>query len=320
MSEKESIMRKKRNSIRNLSNMLLLITSIIWGFAFIAQSIGMNYIGPWTFVFARFILAAIILVPVTVYSEKLYRNSDPRFHTKNENQVKEYKRECIFGGALTGFFLGLASITQQIGIQKTSAGKAGFITALYVILVPILGIFLKKMPQKKIWICAALALLGLYRISMKDASFNIGSGDLYVIVCAFVFSFQIISIDHYSARVNPVLLANIQFLFAATVGFVGMIVFEKWEWNQILNGIVPVLYAGILSSAVGYTLQTLCQRHTDPSIASLIMSLESVFSALGGFLILKERMTFRELSGCAFVFAAVLIAQIDIKKKSSASG
>lgn len=294
----------KKNRIVWISNLLLLLTAIIWGFAFVAQSVGMNYVGPWTFVFTRFIIAAVLLLPLSIVSEKGYRASLPE--TVEE---KVYQKEVLRGGASCGVLLGLASITQQIGMKTTSAGKAGFITACYVVIVPLLGFFTGKKPKKSIWISVLLALTGLYMISMHGGM-TIERGDAMVCLCALLFSFQIMSIDHFSERVNPIRLSNLQFFFAAIVGFIGMLLFEQPTMEGILGGLPSILYAGVLSSAVGYTLQVVAQKNTDPTVASLLMSLESVFSAVGGFLILHQLLSLRELIGCVIVFAAVILAQL----------
>ena len=223
MTERNISMTKR--NIRIISNLLLLLTALIWGAAFVAQSVGMNYVGPWTFVFTRFILASIVLYPVTRYSEKIYQES-----LKNQNIAADRKiqrKTAWIGGACCGCCLGIASISQQIGMQYTTAGKAGFITALYVIIVPFLGMLFGKRPEKKIWFCALLGIIGLYLISMKaGAGFTVERGDMFVILCAVIFSLQIMSVDHFSQLVNPVRLSNIQFLFSALIGFVGMLLFE----------------------------------------------------------------------------------------------
>ena len=294
----------KKNRIAFISNFLLLMTAIIWGFAFVAQSVGMNYVGPWTFVFTRFIIAAILLLPMSAFSEKNYRASLPV-----AVEEKKYKKDVLIGGAACGLCLGCASITQQIGMQTTSAGKAGFITACYVVIVPLIGFFIGKKPKKTIWLSVTLALVGLYLISMHGGM-NIERGDAMVSLCALLFSFQIISVDYFSEKVNPVRLSNIQFFFAALIGLVGMILFERPNMDGILGAMPSILYAGVMSTAVGYTLQVLAQKNTDPTIASLLMSLESVFSVVGGFLILHQTLSMQELIGCVIVFAAVIIAQV----------
>lgn len=290
-----------KNSNKMLGNLLLLITAVVWGFAFVAQSVAMDSVGPWTFVFSRFIIAGIVLIPVTRFSQKIYRNSDSE---------GEKKKPQVFGGMCCGILLGLASMAQQLGIMTTSVGKAGFITALYIILVPIIGIFLGKKTSGRIWISAVCSIVGLYLLSMQGSSFHIEKGDMMVMLCALLFSFQIMSVDHFSVRMNPVVLANQQFFFAALVGFVGMLFFETPTMSSLMNAAVPILYAGICSSAVGYTLQVVGQRMTDPTVASLLMSMESVFSALAGWLILHQVLSGRELLGCCIMFAAVILAQL----------
>ena len=295
-----------KNSNKMLGNLLLLITAVVWGFAFVAQSVAMDSVGPWTFVFSRFIIAGIVLIPVTRFSQKIYRNSEPE---------GDKKKPRVFGGMCCGILLGLASMAQQLGIMTTSVGKAGFITALYIILVPIIGIFLGKKTSRRIWISAVCSIVGLYLLSMQGSSFHIEKGDMMVMLCALLFSFQIMSVDHFSVRMNPVVLVNQQFFFAALVGFVGMLFFETPTMSSLMNAAVPILYAGICSSAVGYTLQVVGQRMTDPTVASLLMSMESVFSALAGWLILHQVLSGRELLGCGIMFSAVILAQLPEKKK-----
>lgn len=228
---------------------------------------------------------------------------------QNVTEIKEYLK----GGLLCGIFLGAASISQQLGIQFTTAGKAGFITALYVILVPLLGLVIGQKPEKKIWICVILGLAGLYLISVKEG-FSIGSGDALVMLCALLFSCQILCVDHFTEKLeNVVLLSNIQFVVAAVIGGIGMLIFEQPTWANILAAALPILYAGILSGAAGYTLQIIAQKNTDPAVASLLMSLESVFSALAGWVILGQTLSLKELAGCALVFAAVILAEVPVE-------
>ncbi len=302
-----------KNSNKMLGNLLLLITAVVWGFAFVAQSVAMDSVGPWTFVFSRFIIGGIVLMPVTRFSQKIYKASNPE-------EGKEKKKPSVTGGMCCGILLGLASIAQQLGIMTTSVGKAGFITALYIIMVPILGIFLGKKTSGRIWISAVCSIIGLYLLSMQPGNaLRIEKGDLMVILCALLFSFQIMSVDHFSVRMNPVVLANQQFFFAALVGFVGMLFFEKPTMEGLMGAAVPILYAGIGSSAVGYTLQVVGQRMTDPTVASLLMSMESVFSALAGWLLLHQVLSGRELLGCCIMFAAVILAQLPEKRKEDVS-
>lgn len=291
------------NRKRLVSTLLLLLASIIWGFAMAAQSVGAALVGPCTFVFLRFLLGAIVLAPVSLLVAR-----------KQPLPIRqEDRKQARLGGLLCGLFLGFASLAQQAGLSGTSAGKAGFITALYIILVPLAGLFLGRKPQKKIWLCAALGLLGLYCISVTER-FTVGLGDALEMLCAIIFTAQILCIDRFSGRVqNPVLLAAAEFSVASFVGLIGMLLFEKPLMEDILAAWLPLVYAGVLSGAVGYTLQILGQKHVEPAVATLLMSLEAVFSALAGWLLLGQTLTLRELLGCALVFAAVLLAQLPVR-------
>ena len=286
-------------------SLLLLLAAVIWGAAFVAQSEGTKYVEPCTFVAVRYYLSALVLLPLSLYTG---RKNGPAPLGKAE------VKEAALGGLVCGVFLALASLSQQAGIADTTAGKAGFITALYVVLVPVFAVFLGRKLQARIWLCVLLGLVGLYLISIKGG-FRMERGDALMVLCAVLFSFQILNVDHFSAKVgNIVLLANFQFLTTALVSTLGMLLFEKPQWEGILAAAVPTLYAGVMSGAVGYTLQMLGQKYTEPAVASLLMSLESVFSALTGWLILHERLTGRELLGCLLLFAAVLLAELPAEK------
>lgn len=337
-----------RQKLKVISNLLLLLTALIWGIAFVAQSVGMDHVGPWTFVFFRNIISAVVLMPVVVFVQKHKAGPDyaagvhpgsagsaaftasdgigtssDRGAAPNVNGAstalswKQLLRAHLPGGILCGVFLASASIAQQAGIQYTTAGKAGFITALYVVLVPLISIFLGKRPGKQIWFSVLLGIVGLYLISVKEG-FQIGTGDILVMLCALLFSGQILCIDHYSPKVeNVVLLSDIQFFTTAVITFAGMMIFERPSMENVLAAAMPILYAGLLSGAAGYTLQMIAQKHTDPTVASLLMSLESVFSALAGWAILGEILTLKELSGCALVLAAVILAQIPLGRRKN---
>ncbi len=298
----KSVMRKR---LRRISNVLLLLTALIWGIAFVAQSVAMDRIGPWAFVFWRFSIAGLFLLPVSKISEKPYRSSRADSERSGENGCL-----LLIGGLSSGIFLGIASVLQQFGIVSTSVGKAGFITALYIIFVPIAGLFLKQRPGKMVWISALIAVCGFYFIAMQTgAGLSIAAGDVLMLLSSFLYTAQILCIDRYSPRVNPVLLSNVQFLGAAAVGGIGMLLFERPDLGALRAAAVPILYAGIFSGAIGYTLQIVGQRYTEPALASLLMSMESIFSALAGWLILGQKMSGRESFGCALVFFAVLLAQ-----------
>lgn len=291
---------KKKNI---LSNCMLLLTALIWGFAFAAQSDAMEHIGPFTFNMLRNIIAGVFLIPCIAIIRKLQKNKD--------TSIKKYKskKQMLTGGVLCGILLFISSSFQQIGIIYTSAGKSGFITALYIIIVPILGIFFKKKISKKVWLSAIIAVIGFYLLCI-NAEFSINIGDLLTLACALFFSFHILIVDYYSPRVEGVVLSCIQFFVCGILSLLFTFIFEKPNMPAILNAWVPILYAGVLSSAVGYTLQILAQNNTEPTIASLIMSLESVFAALAGWLILNETLGAKELAGCCLVFTGIVITQL----------
>ena len=287
-------------------SLLLVLAAMIWGAAFVAQSEGTRYVEACTFVCTRYILSAAILLPLGFIAGR----KGGRMPLD-----KAGMKHALAGGLVCGLFLALASLSQQVGIETTTAGKAGFITALYVVGVPLLGIFFGRRPTLRIWLCVALGVIGLYLISVKSG-FTIEKGDALMMLCAFVFSFQIMSVDRFSKGTdNLLLLAGMQFLVTALISGIGMFLFETPRWENILAAAVPILYAGVMSGAVGYTLQILGQKYTDPALASLIMSLEAVFSALTGWIILHERLTGREIIGCAVLFAAVVLAQLPERKQ-----
>ncbi len=293
-------MNKDRNPVL-LSYLLLLLTSFIWGISFVTQSIGTGYLGPWSFVFYRSLISAIVMVPVSVFNERRLRRAE-----RKKPEIKVY----LLGGLLCGLWLGLASIAQQAGIKYTTAGKTGFITAMYVVLVPVLSLFVGKKPSLRIWLCSFLGLGGVYLISVKEG-FVIGKGDALVLLCAVLFSFQIMCVDHFSKKVDDILLlSNIQFFVQALTGFLGMLVFESFDPFAAKAAILPLLYLGILSGAAGYTLQMVAQKNCQPTVASLIMSLESVFSVLAGFYFLHQTLSVKEIVGCLLVFAAVVISSL----------
>ena len=229
-------------------------------------------------------------------------------------------KKALFGwGAACGLLLGGATLLQQAGMQTASAGKAGFLTALYIVIVPVLGIFLGRRPGLKVWMGVVLALVGAYLLSVKGGA-GIASGDLLVIASAVVFSLHILVIDSVPAGVDGVRLSCVQFLVAGVFALVLALFLESFTWRDILSAWVPLLYTGVVSSGVGYTLQILGQRTVNPTVASLILSLESVFAALAGWAILGQALSLRELFGCALVFVAVILAQLPSKKGRAIKG
>lgn len=294
------------------SSFLLFLAAFIWGVAFVAQSVGMDYMGPFTFNGARFLMGSLVLLPLVLYRRKSAKREKKQF-----GSVKV----TLTGGICCGLALCSAALFQQFGILYTTVGKAGFITTLYIIIVPIMGIFLKKKIPGKVWLAAVVAMAGMYLLCMSE-SLKLGKGDRYVFICAILFSVHILVIDYFSPRADGVELSCLQFFTAGTVCSVLALVFEKPEVSNFVDGIIPLAYAGIMSSGVAYTLQVVGQKDLDPTVASLILSMESVISMLAGWVILGQAMSRRELLGCALVFGAVVMVQLperSIKGKAKAA-
>ncbi len=284
-------------------NLLLILTAFIWGVSFVAQSVGMEYVGPFTFNATRFFLGGIVLLPL------VWRNA-ARARRQNGGQAPVPLKTVLLGGFLCGVALFIASTLQQLGIQTTSPGKAGFITALYIVIVPLLGLFLKKKPPVLVWIGVALAAAGMALLCLNE-EFSISRGDTLVFLCAVCFSFHILIIDHFSPKADGVTLSCIQFFVSGLASLVLMLVFETPTAAQIKDAWMPIAYSGVLSCGVAYTLQVVAQKDTDPAVASLLLSLESVFAVLGGGVLLHQWLSAREALGCVLVFAAIILAQID---------
>lgn len=282
-----------------------MLAALIWGGAFVAQSVGMDYTGPYTFNVMRSFLGSLVLLPVIFFLDK---------KKSEEEKERADKKVLIKGGICCGIILTISTTFQQIGLLHTTAGKAGFITALYILIVPILGIFLGKKAGIKVWISVVLALGGMYLLCVTS-EFTIAFGDLMVLACAFVFSLHILAVDHFSPMVDGVKLSCIQFFVCGTLSSFPMFLLEHPQLGQILDAWLPIAYAGILSSGVAYTLQIITQKHLNPTVASLLMSLESVFAALTGWLVLHERLSARELLGCVLVFVAIILSQLPEKAK-----
>ena len=294
------------------SSLMLLAAALIWGVAFVAQSVGTEYVGPFTFNAIRSLIGGVVLIPcIFLLNRKNGKNggaSAPQEH-KSAGETEKTPRDLILGGVCCGVCLCVASNLQQIGISYTTVGKAGFITAMYIILVPLLGIFLKKKVGVKIWVSVALAVAGLYLLCMTEG-FSIGRGDAYVLVCALFFAFHILTIDYFSPKADGVKMSCIQFFVSGLISAVLMFLFEAPELSAILTAWLPILYAGVMSCGVAYTLQIIGQRDMDPTVASLILSLESVISVLAGWVILHQSLSLKELLGCVIMFGAIILAQL----------
>lgn len=292
------------------SSLILLLTATIWGVAFVAQSVGMEYIGPFTFNAIRCVLGGMVLIPVILVLKK-------KKETGAENQEKEDKKTLWMGGIACGVILCIASNLQQFGIMEASVGKSGFFTALYIVMIPVIGIFIGKRPEIKLWFCVALAVVGMYLLCMKDGSFTIERADIMLLLCALAFSFHILVVDYFSPKVDGVKMSCIQFFVCGVLSAVGMLFTETPDISNIQAAWLPLLYAGLLSCGVGYTLQIVGQKGINPVIASLIMSLESVISALAGWVILGQVLSPKEIIGCVLMFVAIIITQIPVGNKKT---
>ena len=293
----------KKVQLKN--SLILLLTAFIWGVAFVAQSVGMDYVGPYTFNCVRFLLGGLVLIPGMAVLRKINPPSPEEEKKQQANQ-----KTLVIGGICCGVALCVASNLQQIGIQMTdSVGKAGFITAFYIIIVPVLGLFFKKKCGMNVWIGVVLALAGLYCLCITEG-FHIGKGDFMLFLCARVFSIHILVIDYFSPLVDGVKMSCIQFFTSGVLSAVPMLLFEQPQVGQLLAAWQPILYAGILSCGVAYTLQIVGQKGMNPTVASLILSLESVISVLAGLVILHQKLSSREILGCVLMFAAILLAQL----------
>ena len=273
-----------------------------------AQSVGMDYLGPFTFNGVRSLIGGVALLPCIWLLQMLNKKEDGQ-------RVQREKKDLIQGGIACGLLLFAASSLQQIGIQYTSAGKSGFITAFYIVIVPVLGIFLHKKIGWKVWIAVLLSLAGLYFLCITE-KFTIGKGDILIFLCALVFSLHIMVIDYFSPRVDGVKMSCIQFFVCGIVSIPFMFVLETPNVTDILAGWMLLLYAGVLSCGVAYTLQIIGQKNVNPAIASLILSLESCFSVLAGWAVLGEHLSARESVGCVLMFVAIILAQMPDKKKT----
>lgn len=316
------------------SNLLLLLAALIWGSSFTAQSVGVEYIEPFTFNGIRFVIGGLVLIPVVIVSDMTRRKKTGSYFYAAPQDINEVNNRkglfakvattsspvlrTVLSGVICGVILAVASSLQQAGIVYTTAGKSGFITALYVILVPILSLFLGRKSTVTLWISAVLAVLGMYLLCVSE-SMTVGRGELLTLICALGFSFHILAIDRLAPYVDGVKLSSIQFLTAGCICLIGMAITEHPVMANIMAAGIAILYAGVFSCGVAYTLQVVAQRNTNPVVASLLLSLESVFSVIVAWIILGDRLSAKELIGCIITFAAVILAQLPSRKDKEAN-
>jgi len=291
------------------SNMLLMLTAAIWGFAFVAQRVGMQYVGAFTFNGVRFALGSISLVPLIIYFKNKKTEEQPE---------KTAAASALVPGIIAGSVLFFGASLQQAGLAYTTAGKAAFITGLYIVLVPLLGIFLKQRVGLNTWLGVVLAVSGLYFLSVNE-DFTIAFGDLLEIIGAFFWAVHILVIDYFTKKVDALRLSCAQFAMCSALSIITALIFEDISVSGLSQAAIPILYGGLLSVGVAYTLQVVAQKHAKPSHAAIILSMEAVFAALGGALLLKENMGVRGYLGCALMFAGMLLTQVNFfEKKESA--
>lgn len=316
----------RTHKVRN--TIFLFLTAMIWGAAFVAQSVSMDYIGPFTFICLRSVIGGLFLIPVIIVIDSIRKRSQHeninaegletdlyKIKMEEKQRLSWKNKRLLEGGIVCGIFLFLANCFQQTGIQYTTVGKAGFITTFYIIIVPLIGLFFKKYCGILTWIGVVIALAGLYFLCITQ-KLTIQRGDALVLCCSVLYAGQILAIDHYNPFVDGVKMSCIQFLTGGILGAVFMFLFENPSVAMILSAAGPILYTGIMSTGVGYTLQIVGQKGMNPTVAALILSLESVFSALSGYLFLHQILTTRELIGCALMFIAIVLAQLpDIRRK-----
>lgn len=304
---------------RVLANMALLLTAAIWGFGFVAQRVGAKYIGAFTFNGIRFGLGAISLIPLILYMDSKRKRSTRVAVQKTvvETATNSILKSTILPGVLVGAVLYVAATLQQIGLAYTTAGKAGFITGLYMVFVPLFGILLRHKITKNSWAGVIIAVIGLYLLSVNEG-FSIATGDFLVLIGAIFWAIHILTIDRFANSVDPLKLSSIQFATCSILSIITAFFTEVVTLEGLTGSLIPLLYGGLLSVGVAYTLQVVAQKHAKPSHAAIILSMESVFGAIGGALLLSERMSMRGLVGCGFILTGILISQMNFspaKKK-----
>ena len=300
---------KQNTKIYTLTHtLMLLVASFFWGTTFVAQSLGAEYVGAGTYLALRTYIGIIFLLPFVLYRDKKDIKDSGLGTQELQDKRSREKQAFIKGGMLAGLFIFLASFAQQYGIAYTSVAKAGFLTTLYVVFVPIISLLFGRRFDNKIWISIALSVIGMYLLCM-NGSFYLEIGDALMILSALGFSVQILAVSRYSKRIDPVKLTLAQFIVEAMLATIVMIVLERPGLSSIHSALPAILYAGIFSSGIAYTLQSLGQKNLNPAIASIAMCLESVFGTLSGWIVLGQKLSLREATGCILMFVAIVLTQ-----------
>lgn len=296
-----------------VASMLLVLAAFIWGSTFVAQKEGLAQIGNFTFLALRSYLAVVVLTPVSLF---IYKNNKKKIGNGEHGENKTFFSKRLFlGGVLCGASVCLASLMQQYGMvfseQDSTVSRAGFLTTLYILMVPLIGLLFRKKVKPILWFCIVIATVGMYFLCVTEVG-GIGLGDVFLILCAFLFAVQIMIVDYFVKTLDGVRLSLVQFGVAAVISTVGMFLFEEVDPVAIGDAWFSIFYAGVLSSGVAFTLQVVAQKNLNPTVASLIMSLESVFAALSGAFF-GEKLTTNEIFGCALVFLAIILAQLPVE-------
>lgn len=299
---------KQERKKQLVASLLLTLAAFIWGSAFVAQSEALDILGQFTFLASRSFLGVLTLIPVSLF---VYKKGQ-KLGAGEHNEYKTFfSKDLILGGALCGVVLFAASALQQVGIVSSGVGKSGFLTTLYILAVPILGLFLKRKVKPFMWVCIALGVVGMYFLCVSETS-ALNFGDFMLILCAVCFGVHIMVIDHFVKKVDGVRLSLVQFFVVGVLSLITALIFETIDFTLIKDAFISIFYAGVLSSGVAYTLQIVSQKNLSPTVASLLMSLEAVFAALSGA-VFGERLTSNEMFGCILVFIAIILAQLPVE-------
>ncbi len=294
---------------------MLLMVALIWGTSFVAQKTGMDTIGPFTFGSLRMYIGFLALLPVilvlsTLDKKKKALEQRPQISVEEK---KKQRKDLLIGGLACGVAIYFAAILQQIGLLYTTSGKAGFITALYIVIVPVFGLFLKRKVKPIVWICIVVALTGLYLLSVTE-DLSVNKGDVLMFICAFGFAAHILCCDYFTAKADGIKLSALQFLVAGIIG-TPLMLYESFTWEGLVGAAMPLLYVGVMSCGVAYTLQMVAQKRVEPTMTSLLLSLESVIAVIAGIILLGESINSREIIGCILMFAAIIVAQLPSKEE-----
>ena len=284
------------------ANLLMLLAASIWGFAFVAQRVGMETMGPHWFNSLRFFIGVVALTPVVIWMDRAQSKS-------STGGPKSSTKPLLMGGAVAGLFLFIGATFQQVGLQYTTAGKAGFITGMYIFFVPLIGLFFRMKTGLGTWIGAAIALWGLYLLSINE-DFTLSKGDTLQLICAVAFAGHVLMIGYLASRMDTVKLSLVQFFVAGLLAMMLALYFEQLTWGMIKSTALPLLFAGVMSTGIAYTLQTIAQQHAHPSHAAIILSSEGVFAVIGGFLLLNEVLPAQGLLGCGLILVGMLMSQL----------